>query len=144
MALATDIPQNSDRAGMGHLHTESLGQTAAGVSEKGDVRSVDILVLSPSLHDGSIIHAEHQHLIDPGLLQSNLTLQKAWDLTRRSCWRERTRKTTDDGPLASKAGSHINFHRWEPKVKRNCGELVPNRDTSAECSVGFPLRVQRN
>eukprot|EP00619_Florenciella_sp_RCC1007_P013744 CAMPEP_0205924802 /NCGR_PEP_ID=MMETSP1325-20131115/17183_1 /ASSEMBLY_ACC=CAM_ASM_000708 /TAXON_ID=236786 /ORGANISM="Florenciella sp., Strain RCC1007" /LENGTH=177 /DNA_ID=CAMNT_0053293215 /DNA_START=138 /DNA_END=669 /DNA_ORIENTATION=+ len=95
--LAAARAENAARARVGHLHAEGLGELTTRVAhERNDTFLVDALVLGPSIHDGGVIHAEDDDLVDPHLRKSHHLFLVAGDLARGSRGRESAREADED------------------------------------------------
>lgn len=106
-ALTARVTQNAHNTGVIKNDIQGLSQLTPGVRKEGDVGTLNVLRLCPSSHDGTIIHAEHNHLVDSCCLQAILPAKVARNLTRGSRGCERTRKADHDGLLACKAFGHL-------------------------------------
>mmetsp|Transcript_22866 Transcript_22866/g.68644 ORF Transcript_22866/g.68644 Transcript_22866/m.68644 type:complete len:212 (-) Transcript_22866:85-720(-) len=103
-ALAAARAEGPDGPGVRHLHVHGLGEGPARVRHHGDHGlEADALVLGPRVHDGHVVHAVNDDLVDPRGFQLGLLGQVPGDLLRGSGGRERARKTDDDGLLAGEA-----------------------------------------
>ena len=124
-ALAAVVAEHGHGSGVVQDQAEGLGELAAGVSEEGDVGSGDLHVFGPSAHDGAVVHAVHEDLVDPGSLKAVLPAKVARDLARGSGGGESAGKTNDEGLLAGETLGHGNLGGGtETEVKVHSGEFV--------------------
>ena len=104
------------------------GNVIPRVSKEGDVGALDLLVLSPSGHNGAIVHTVHQHLVDSRGLKGSLALKVPGNLARGSRGGESAGQTNQDGLLALEALGHVHLLRREPVVDGNIGESAAHSD----------------
>eukprot|EP00933_Yihiella_yeosuensis_P053453 TRINITY_DN5169_c0_g1_i1.p1 TRINITY_DN5169_c0_g1~~TRINITY_DN5169_c0_g1_i1.p1 ORF type:complete len:134 (+),score=11.55 TRINITY_DN5169_c0_g1_i1:626-1027(+) len=119
---------------MAHSHTHSTRELTTGVSKKGEHGAFDLLILSPSLHNGTIIDTVDKDFSDALGFQLSLFCQISRNLDRRSAWRERSWKTKDDDLLTFASLSHHHTFDWvETFVHSDVGECVTYLDWWALC-----------
>ena len=113
--------------GVGEDHPQRLGGLPVGVREELDVGPGDALVLGPGVHDLPVVHAEHEHFVDPGSLEGVLPREETRDLARGSGGGEGAGKAHDEGLLAREARGHVHLLRREGALLQgHVGELVAN------------------
>mmetsp|Transcript_3211 Transcript_3211/g.13443 ORF Transcript_3211/g.13443 Transcript_3211/m.13443 type:complete len:304 (+) Transcript_3211:34-945(+) len=113
--------------GVGEDHPERLGGLPVGVREELDVGPGDALILGPSVHDLPVVHAEHEHFVDPGSLEGVLPREETRDLARGSGGGEGAGKAHDEGLLAREARGHVHLlGREGALLQGHVGELVAN------------------
>ena len=87
---------------------------------------LNLLIDRPRPHDGGVVHAHHQHLIDPARAQRVLPREVSRDLTRRSRRRERAGPADDERFFTGETRAHL--HRRRPgglvRLRDDVGELV--------------------
>lgn len=105
-----------------------LSENVPGVGKEGDVGALDFLVLSPSHHNGAVVHAEHQDLVDSRGLKGLLAFKIPGNLDAGSRGGERAGQTDNDGLLALKALRHVYLLGRESKVDGNIRESARNGD----------------
>eukprot|EP00563_Minutocellus_polymorphus_P002888 CAMPEP_0181037378 /NCGR_PEP_ID=MMETSP1070-20121207/9368_1 /TAXON_ID=265543 /ORGANISM="Minutocellus polymorphus, Strain NH13" /LENGTH=261 /DNA_ID=CAMNT_0023115087 /DNA_START=418 /DNA_END=1205 /DNA_ORIENTATION=- len=137
MALATSNDPDGGGPGVGHLHVELLGELGGRIAHEADVGSLDLLILAPSLHDGSVVDAVHEYLVDPGGLESVLILNKARDLSCGSGGSEGAWEADHyDFARFAKVGEADHLGRAEALVQIDCGDASP--------TLTMALSVARN
>mmetsp|Transcript_70139 Transcript_70139/g.196312 ORF Transcript_70139/g.196312 Transcript_70139/m.196312 type:complete len:266 (-) Transcript_70139:470-1267(-) len=110
--LAATRAEFAARAWVGHLYAERLGELTARVAhERDDALVIDALVFGPSIHDGSVVNAEDDNLVDPHLRKSHHLFLVAGDLARGSRGSERTREADKDHLLVSAPLGKVNVAR---------------------------------
>lgn len=134
MTLATSNDSVGGGSGVVHLHVELLGELGGRIAHEADVGSINLLILAPSLHDGSVVDAVHEYLVNPGSLESVLILNKAGDLSCGSGRREGPGEAADDdfAPFAE-IGQADHLGRAETLVQIDCGNAISNFDHGSEC-----------
>ena len=116
------------RTGMVQNHVNGLGELRGRVPHEGDHGADDPLIHGPRVHNGTVVYAVNQHLIDSLRLERILRLKVSGNLLRGSCGRERARKTNDDGLLAGQALTHVDLLRREAEVELDGRDLVAGSD----------------
>ena len=126
------------RTGMVQNHVNGLGELRGRVPHEGDHGADDPLIHGPRVHNGTVVYAVNQHLIDSLRLERILRLKVSGNLLRGSCGRERARKTNDDGLLAGQALTHVDLLRREAEVELDAARhLVTNeRGAGRRCEEG--------
>mmetsp|Transcript_31013 Transcript_31013/g.49865 ORF Transcript_31013/g.49865 Transcript_31013/m.49865 type:complete len:226 (+) Transcript_31013:301-978(+) len=127
-ALAAVGAQHAHRPRVVQHQPKRLGALAARVGEEGDVGARNLHGFRPRTHDGTVVHAEHQHLVNPGSLKSVLALEETRDLARRSGGCECAGQTDHEGLLARQASGHLHLGGGEAEVQGHGGERITDGD----------------
>jgi len=106
-ALAPRVSELSHGSWVSELESERLGGFHARVRHERHFGVLNHHLLSPRGHDGAVVHAEDEHLVDPSLVKLLLSLDIAWDLARGSGWREGAGKTNEDHLASLNIFKHI-------------------------------------
>lgn len=71
--LAPTLPEQRLRTRVRHSKSKCVRQLAMGIRKHVDFGALaiptNLLIVGPRIHDGAIVDAEHQHLIDPKLVE---------------------------------------------------------------------------
>lgn len=92
--------RNKCKTFVDELDVEGVNDVGVGVGEEGNNGAVDLLVISPSLHHGTVVGACDKHFVDAPILERVLLLKVAGDLDRRSGRGEGARESEQDHLLA--------------------------------------------
>eukprot|EP00930_Biecheleria_cincta_P032954 TRINITY_DN2281_c0_g1_i1.p1 TRINITY_DN2281_c0_g1~~TRINITY_DN2281_c0_g1_i1.p1 ORF type:complete len:306 (+),score=30.95 TRINITY_DN2281_c0_g1_i1:89-1006(+) len=137
-ALASDVTKRFLWTLVKHGHADFPSKPAAGVCKEPDHRAFHLLILCPRLHDGTIVHAVNEHLVNTLRLQLSSLAQIARNLHGGSAWCESTWETKDDDLLALRGFGHVHLPNGiEALVDGDCRDFVSDFD-----DLGLLLRLR--
>lgn len=127
LAASNDAHTNGTR--VRELHVHSPGELAGRIAHEGDHGTLDSLILRPSVHHGSVVHAIDQYFVNSSFLESVLILEVARNLHGRSRGCERPGQTDDEQVLVGGVLGRVDFlDRVETLVEFDGGDLVTRFD----------------
>lgn len=131
-ALATWVAENRHGTiGIKH-QVQGLCKLAPGVRQERNHGPLDLLILGPSLHDGTVVDAVDEDLIDALGLQLSLLGEVARHLDVGSDRREGAWQANDYCLLARESRAQVNLVWREAVIHRDSWELVSDGSEAAE------------